>query len=308
MSQPSNNSVGRNDPCWCGSGVKYKHCHQPIDESRGLQRLEASRQLYVKQWKTNSSSFSEQGCYDWMAAQLDGIKPKRIFDVGCGLGVGLLELCQRFNPERVVSIDENRNCIQSSELLFRSKGFDCDALLRMPSEAPADRVHALTIIPNLIVSGKQIVLIESDLMIDPELEPFLTSQNKFDAVTVWLVGTHFVRDECLNLKDISYKTPGEYRLQVQNRVYVLADKILRTGGVLHVVDRGEPLTEEFLRQDHIRGHCEQAEPTSLKFMSLDWRYYDEPNKGMKMVQTIGLSGRRPNLERLAMVSTLLQKN
>jgi preprotein translocase subunit SecA len=19
--------IGRNDPCWCGSGKKYKHCH-----------------------------------------------------------------------------------------------------------------------------------------------------------------------------------------------------------------------------------------------------------------------------------------
>ena len=24
--------VGRNDPCWCGSGKKYKKCHQPTDE------------------------------------------------------------------------------------------------------------------------------------------------------------------------------------------------------------------------------------------------------------------------------------
>jgi hypothetical protein len=25
--------VGRNDPCWCGRGRKYKQCHMPIDES-----------------------------------------------------------------------------------------------------------------------------------------------------------------------------------------------------------------------------------------------------------------------------------
>jgi hypothetical protein len=25
--------IGRNDPCPCGSGKKYKHCHQPIDEA-----------------------------------------------------------------------------------------------------------------------------------------------------------------------------------------------------------------------------------------------------------------------------------
>ena len=22
----------RNEPCWCGSGKKYKKCHMPIDE------------------------------------------------------------------------------------------------------------------------------------------------------------------------------------------------------------------------------------------------------------------------------------
>jgi preprotein translocase subunit SecA len=21
--------IGRNDPCWCGSGKKFKHCHYP---------------------------------------------------------------------------------------------------------------------------------------------------------------------------------------------------------------------------------------------------------------------------------------
>ena len=24
--------IGRNDPCWCGSGKKYKACHQAFDE------------------------------------------------------------------------------------------------------------------------------------------------------------------------------------------------------------------------------------------------------------------------------------
>jgi hypothetical protein len=25
---------GRNDPCWCGSGKKYKHCHLAADEKK----------------------------------------------------------------------------------------------------------------------------------------------------------------------------------------------------------------------------------------------------------------------------------
>ncbi|MBN2398501.1 MAG: SEC-C domain-containing protein [Deltaproteobacteria bacterium] len=26
--------LGRNDPCWCGSGKKYKHCHMESDEKK----------------------------------------------------------------------------------------------------------------------------------------------------------------------------------------------------------------------------------------------------------------------------------
>lgn len=25
---------GRNEPCWCGSGAKYKKCHMPQDEKK----------------------------------------------------------------------------------------------------------------------------------------------------------------------------------------------------------------------------------------------------------------------------------
>ena len=28
--------LGRNDPCWCGSGKKYKHCHLKSDTSRQI--------------------------------------------------------------------------------------------------------------------------------------------------------------------------------------------------------------------------------------------------------------------------------
>jgi preprotein translocase subunit SecA len=28
--------VGRNDPCWCGSGKKYKHCHMRSDAATSV--------------------------------------------------------------------------------------------------------------------------------------------------------------------------------------------------------------------------------------------------------------------------------
>jgi preprotein translocase subunit SecA len=31
------NKIGRNDPCWCGSGKKYKHCHYKSDRAKAVQ-------------------------------------------------------------------------------------------------------------------------------------------------------------------------------------------------------------------------------------------------------------------------------
>ena len=33
---------GRNESCWCGSGMKYKKCHLPEDEQRDAARSEAA--------------------------------------------------------------------------------------------------------------------------------------------------------------------------------------------------------------------------------------------------------------------------
>jgi hypothetical protein len=38
-------SIGRNDPCYCGSGKKYKHCHEPEDKAKVVEahRWDAAR-------------------------------------------------------------------------------------------------------------------------------------------------------------------------------------------------------------------------------------------------------------------------
>ena len=63
------NTVNRNDPCWCGSGKKYKKCRESIDET--------------------VAHYARQGCAvppRWLlksGTQIDGIQ-----DIG-GHGVGL---------------------------------------------------------------------------------------------------------------------------------------------------------------------------------------------------------------------------
>jgi len=36
-------SLGRNDRCWCGSGRKYKICHQAVDDRRRSAALTTTR-------------------------------------------------------------------------------------------------------------------------------------------------------------------------------------------------------------------------------------------------------------------------
>ena len=31
-------TLGRNDPCWCGSGRKYKKCHLPEEEKKAVEK------------------------------------------------------------------------------------------------------------------------------------------------------------------------------------------------------------------------------------------------------------------------------
>ena len=45
---PPGVSLGRNDPCWCGSGKKYKYCHYEKDQAGISRRRAAARTCKVK--------------------------------------------------------------------------------------------------------------------------------------------------------------------------------------------------------------------------------------------------------------------
>jgi len=36
---PGTQKLGRNDPCWCGSGKKYKDCHLQADQRANITRF-----------------------------------------------------------------------------------------------------------------------------------------------------------------------------------------------------------------------------------------------------------------------------
>jgi len=309
MASLSTSLPGRNEPCWCGSSLKYKHCHSDIDTARGASRIVAAKRVYLRGWEQNSRNLEQQGVYEWMAERLEPYKPKRVLDVGTGDGQGVAALWRRFQCKLLISLDENRECLIASEQRLKKNGVPSSVIQRLDVEMESDESYFLSIIAGRLPQGDGVFLIESDILADPELENFLSSIPPFDAITIWLIGTHLMRNNCLNLTSLKIKDTVEYRLRVQNKVYEMADRILRPGGVLQVVDRGEEPNDEILRKDTIDAHKSQAAPTSLQFKSLEYMRYSEIEKGKRvnMVLSPGESGRIPKAPQFAILSVISTK-
>jgi hypothetical protein len=93
-----------------------------------------------------------------------------------------------------------------------------------------------------------------------------------DAVTCWLLDLRGARPEVVEkLRAMGLRTPDEHRLAVQTLVYRLADRVLRPGGVLQVVDRMLEPFGESLATGMMRLQRAQARGTTLEFASIDAR-------------------------------------
>jgi SAM-dependent methyltransferase len=298
---------GRNDDCWCGSRRKYKHCHFQIDTAPEDQKYAASQAVYARNWKATAQHHFDGRVYHWLAEQIAAAKPKRVLDVGCGSGHGLIALRDILGALQIVAIDENRSCLQETRETLRRRGVDAHVINRM-SVTRTSGGYAHVAEPLSLPSDAACVLIESDVCNDPYLLPALRASGPFDAVTIWLTGVHMLRQENVNVLARGIDSDGEHRLYVQNATYVLADSILRSGGVLQVGDRRVAPDSPLLRADVQRSHEHQASVTSLHVKSLTYRLYDEPDSGRTPMRlTPGTSGLVPVAFQIAVVSIISEK-
>lgn len=99
-------TLGRNEPCWCGSRRKYKQCHRFYDEAPLEKKYQAAQEIYAKLWEGTSRHHFESGVYHWLAEQLRPLGPKKILDVGCGTGQSLVAIHEVLEEVEVVAIDE----------------------------------------------------------------------------------------------------------------------------------------------------------------------------------------------------------
>jgi SAM-dependent methyltransferase len=299
---------GRNDDCWCGSRRKYKHCHYQIDTAPPDQKYAASQAVYARNWKGTAQHHFDGRIYHWLAEQLADAKPKRVLDVGCGSGHGLLALREVLGSDvQIVAIDENRACLQEARETLGRSGVDAQVVNRMAvSRTPDGYNHVAE--PLAFPLDAACSLIESDVCNDPYLLPALRLSGPFDAVTIWLTGVHMLRQENVNVQAHGIDSDGAHRLYVQNATYELADTVLKPGGVLQVGDRGVAPDSPLLRADVLQAHEQQASVTSLRVRSLTHRLYDEPNTGRTpMGLTPGTSGLVPVAFQLAVLSIVSEK-
>lgn len=270
----------------------------------GLQGLDKHRSEYAANWRANALKFTEDGHYAWMAGFVDGYD--HVLEIGTGDGSSTLELLRR--GHRIVSIDENPACLQMAAENLRASGYEVSHLKR-ETRKELNKSYSISYQTIEGVPAGQCVLVEGDINNDPHLLQWLYARPAFDAVVCWLIGSHSARKSNDKILNAPVESSGDYRLYVQNAVYVLADRVLRPGGLLQIVDRGELLRNEALRLDALNSHRDQASVTSLVVAEeITQRTYEDPQgTAIQNVITVGLSGRLPDVVQLALSSILAHK-
>ncbi len=305
--QETRSQPGPYDPCYCRSGRKYKFCHYPIDSAPAADRRELSQKMYIALWERSANYFGDQGCYKWMGSILAKYLPNLVLDIGCGNGDGIVAIKQACPSSRIISCDDNAYCLQTTQDRIKAMGLNVELIRRLRQRSAGDGYHQMEAVAGILKTPTELIdisLIEADIIWDKEFRDFLKTLAKFDAITVWLIGTYHLKPECRNLG--SKVEAGIYRLKVQNSVYTLADQVLRVGGVLQIVDRGELPREKHLIDETYESHREQAEGTSLEVVQVDFIQYEELSNGtgVSTIRTLGLSGRMPEHNQLAMNSVI----
>jgi len=212
---------------------------------------------YAVNWSKHAGQFGPPGHYDWMAGFIKQFG--RVLEIGTGEGSGTVAIFR--NGSTVISVDHNPICQDKAEALLANTGIPTKRERRGQINACGQGCRMTYTAPQSDIVDGEVLLIEGDVGNDDdqELVKWLLDSPRFDAIACWNIGTYTALHS-------SFGTPKEYRLRTQNIAYELAERILRPGGVLHLIDRGPASTEENFVSDTqglLDCHRDQASVTSL---------------------------------------------
>lgn len=240
-----------------------------------------------------------------MASFLNGFE--KVLEIGTGDGRGTLALLNV--QHTVVRIDENPEILAFAQSRLIKAGKTATYQEREIVQSGRAGYSITYQKPKGHPSKGEALLLDGDINNDDSLMKWLRETGPFDAVICWMIGTHNARKDNALIQQEEISTTGQYRLFVQNQVYRVADQILRSGGLLQIVDRGQPPKTSIIREDLLAAHREQAQSTSLVTDSLEYRIYEEAtgDARVNMQVTPGLLGITANIQELALVSIISEK-
>lgn len=251
---------------------------QRIAESKGrlaeapvVRELMNARRRYAEHWEVSSKHFFDAGYYDWMAGKVSG--QQHVLEIGCGVGYSTLSLAQRGHS--IVAIDENPSCLMAAKEKLEGRGHSVALHLRGTVNAASEQAYEVSYRQAACDTRVDILLIEGDILNDPWVVDWIRKTHRFDAVVCWLLGTHQYRPAEHRFEEYGADDQYGYRILVQNATYELADTVLRSEGVLHVVDRGGFVNDERLIDGLRQSHRDQASVTSLVVQDIDHIRYVE---------------------------------
>ncbi|WP_367599360.1 methyltransferase domain-containing protein [Pseudomonas fulva] len=252
-------------------------------QPHALYQLNRLRKAYIKSWGINSEGHLAQGHYTWMAERVKGFP--RTLEIGCGVGYSTLALLQQGHT--VVCVEENPQCIAATRQRLVDEGFCVEVISRETPVSLDENAYRLIYSKIAEAPEADCLLIEGDALNDPALEAWLERQSKFDAIACWLLGTHDARGHNAAVDLALMPTAYEHRIFVQNRVYEIADRILRSGGVLSVIDRAQTPTTQDIVDKLLQHHREQASVTSLVVQPVEHTPHVESEQqgAMRMMTT-----------------------
>jgi len=263
------------------SNLRGKELQRYISIKRNqiFENIKTARTRYINEWVIDETAYSSAEHYKWMATFVSGYA--RILEIGVGSGCGTLALAGEGHT--VIGIDENPVCIERASTRLTDKGYKVKTILRGEVHPVAGEDYYDLKYKNIRhqMTDEQILLVEGCIPYDSRLYQWLLSLQPFDAVVCWLIGSHQARHADRNVIRQNIQTPHEYRLSVQNPTFELASRVLRSGGILNIIDRGKPDNSSLFLQ------CrrEQASPTGLLVDErTDVRQFDKVQGGAGMCQ------------------------